>query len=39
MDFIVGLLESCWKTCKKGQENNCGKGSGRTYNAILIVVV
>jgi hypothetical protein len=42
MDFIVGLPESSRKAREKGQENErgkeCGKGRGRSYNAILVVV-
>jgi hypothetical protein len=38
MDFIVGLLESSRMAREKGQESENGKGRGRSYNAILVVV-
>jgi hypothetical protein len=38
MDFIVGLPESSWKAREKGQESERGKGRGRSYNTILVVV-
>jgi hypothetical protein len=38
MDFVVGLPESSRKAREKGQKSERGKGRGRSYNAILVVV-
>ncbi len=38
MVFIIGLPESSQKAHEQGQESDCGKGRGRSYNAILVVV-
>jgi hypothetical protein len=38
MDFVVGLPESSQKAREKGQESERGKGRGRSYNAILVIV-